>query len=66
MKNFDLALSNDILFGVHVGLLPGDFMAKERNIIERIPKITSLVDMIYVNERNWNETGRNKDDVEMG
>ena len=32
----------------------------------RIPKITSLVDMIYVNERNWNETGRNKDDVEMG
>ena len=66
VKKFDLSLSNDILFGVHAGLLPGDFMTKEKNVIERIPKVISLVDMKYVNERNWNETGRNKDDVENG
>lgn len=74
VKRFDLTLSNDILFGVHAGLLPGDFISNdeigdkgENNVfLGKIPKIISLVDMKYVNEKNWTETGRNIDDVQNG
>lgn len=74
VKKFDLTLSNDILFSVHAGLLPGDFISNEEGggkdknnlFLGRIPKIISLVDMKYVNERNWTETGRNIDDVQNG
>lgn len=74
VKKFDLTLSDDILFGVHAGLLPGDFISSEEeeedkdnfSFSGRIPKIISLVDMKYVNERNWTETGRNVDDVRHG
>ena len=67
VKKFNLKLTDDILFGVHAGLLPGDFLLNdEGDLFQRIPHIISLVDMKYVNEKNWYETGRDVDDVKHG
>lgn len=56
---FDLNMTNQTLFGVHAGLLPGDFVTDGQ-----IPSIESLLDMKYVNRENWNETSRAKEDIE--
>lgn len=68
VKKFDLKLSDDLIFGVHAGLLPGDFLLDKRggDSFQRIPSIISLVDMKYVNYKNWYEVSRDIDDVKHG
>ncbi|CAB4253857.1 similar to Saccharomyces cerevisiae YNL217W Putative protein of unknown function [Maudiozyma barnettii] len=56
---FDLTLTNEVLFAVHAGMLPGDFMEKNQ-----IPPIVELIDMKYVNEHDWTKSAREEEDVE--
>ena len=56
---FDLNLTNETLFSVHAGILPGDFVNEGQ-----IPSIESLLNMKYVNKEDWSETARAKEDVE--
>ncbi|SMN19774.1 similar to Saccharomyces cerevisiae YNL217W Putative protein of unknown function [Maudiozyma saulgeensis] len=55
---FDLTLTSEILFAVHAGMLPGDFIEKNQ-----IPPIVELIDMKYVNEHDWTKSAREEDDV---
>lgn len=55
---FNLTLTNEILFAVHAGMLPGDFIIKDQ-----IPPIVELVDMKYVNEQDWTQSSREEEDV---
>lgn len=55
---FELELTNEILFAVHAGLLPGDFINKDQ-----IPPIVELVDMKYVDEKDWTKSAREEDDL---
>lgn len=74
VKKYDMTLSGDVFFGVHAGLLPGDFKPDSKgsdlspvgNMYERIPSIISVVDMKYVNSKDWTETGREVSSVKNG
>lgn len=55
---FDLALTNETLFAVHAGMLPGDFLEKDQ-----VPPIAELVDMKYVNQEDWTQSAREEEDV---
>mgnify|MGYP003365012417 CR=1 FL=1 len=55
---FDLKLTNETLFAVHAGMLPGDFINKDQ-----VPPIVELVDMKYVDQENWTQSAREEEDV---
>lgn len=56
---FEMLLTNETLYGVHAGMLPGDFKSGEKHI----SSVDAIVDMKYVNKKKWTKTGRDPEDV---
>ncbi|CAI4049564.1 putative serine/threonine-protein phosphatase SKDI_14G1120 [Saccharomyces kudriavzevii IFO 1802] len=52
----DLDVTDDKLFGVHAGMLPGDFIKSNQ-----IPSVSSLSNMKFVNKKHWSKTSREKE-----
>ncbi|CCK70763.1 putative serine/threonine-protein phosphatase KNAG_0F00940 [Huiozyma naganishii CBS 8797] len=51
---FDLTLTGSTLYGVHAGMIPGDFSDDEH----ALSSVASLVNMKYVNGKNKTQTAR--------
>ncbi|CCF56221.1 hypothetical protein KAFR_0A07870 [Kazachstania africana CBS 2517] len=58
LTRLELGLTDEILYGVHAGMLPNVVNDDENKF-----NVNSLVEMKYVNDRDWSEASRDKDDI---